>query len=48
MNAHEYGAGTGITGAVSGGEAGRMTMKPVFGGRRIADMLADKQLLRIC
>ncbi|MGO9173817.1 MAG: hydrogenase expression/formation protein HypE [Rhodomicrobium sp.] len=48
MRAHEHGAGACIIGQVSAGEPGRVTMKSVFGGRRIVDMLVGEQLPRIC
>ena len=37
-----------IVGRVSQGEAGRVVMRTVFGGRRIVDMLVGEQLPRIC
>ena len=37
-----------IIGRVHQGEAGRVTMRTVFGGRRIVDMLVGEQLPRIC
>jgi hydrogenase expression/formation protein HypE len=48
MRAHPLGRGAGIIGRVSQGEAGRVTMRTVFGGRRIVDMLVGEQLPRIC
>jgi hydrogenase expression/formation protein HypE len=48
MQAHPLGAGASIIGMVNEGEAGRVTMKTVFGGRRIVDMLVGEQLPRIC
>lgn len=48
MQAHPLGAGAGIIGKVSDGEAGRVTMRTEFGGRRIVDMLVGEQLPRIC
>jgi len=48
MQAHPLGAGSSIIGTVNEGEAGRVTMKTVFGGRRIVDMLVGEQLPRIC
>ena len=48
MQAHPLGAGSSIIGTVIEGEAGRVTMKTVFGGRRIVDMLVGEQLPRIC
>ena len=35
-------------GRVAAGEAGRVTMRTAFGGRRIVDMLVGEQLPRIC
>ena len=37
-----------IVGRVHAGEPGRVTMRTVFGGRRIVDMLVGEQLPRIC
>jgi hydrogenase expression/formation protein HypE len=48
MRAHPLGEGSHMIGRVSGGEAGRVTMRTVFGGRRIVDMLVGEQLPRIC
>jgi hydrogenase expression/formation protein HypE len=48
MHVHPLGAGSSIIGTVIEGEAGRVTMKTVFGGRRIVDMLVGEQLPRIC
>jgi hydrogenase expression/formation protein HypE len=48
MQAHALGARAAIIGRVSAGEAGRVTMRTVFGGRRIVDMLVGEQLPRIC
>lgn len=48
MKAHPLGAGAAIVGAVAEGQAGRVTMQTVFGGRRIVDMLVGEQLPRIC
>ncbi|ODR99406.1 hydrogenase expression/formation protein HypE [Methyloceanibacter methanicus] len=48
MQAHPLGAGTRIIGTVKDGEPGRVTMRTVFGGRRIVDMLVGEQLPRIC
>jgi hydrogenase expression/formation protein HypE len=48
MRAHPLGAAACAIGRVSGGEAGRVTMQTVFGGRRIVDMLVGEQLPRIC
>jgi hydrogenase expression/formation protein HypE len=48
MRAHPLGAGAAVVGCVHAGEAGRVTMRTVFGGRRIVDMLVGEQLPRIC
>jgi len=48
MRAHPLGEGAAIIGNVVEGEAGRVTMRTVFGGRRIVDMLVGEQLPRIC
>jgi hydrogenase expression/formation protein HypE len=48
MRAHPLGAGATDIGRVHQGEAGRVTMRTVFGGRRIVDMLVGEQLPRIC
>jgi hydrogenase expression/formation protein HypE len=48
MRGHLLGTGAGIIGRVNAGEAGRVTMRTVFGGRRIVDMLVGEQLPRIC
>ncbi|PPC80644.1 MAG: hydrogenase expression/formation protein HypE [Hyphomicrobium sp.] len=48
MRAHAYGAGAAAIGFVRCGEPGRVTMKTVFGGVRIVDMLVGEQLPRIC
>ena len=48
MRAHPLGKGSAIVGRVSQGEAGRVVMRTVFGGRRIVDMLVGEQLPRIC
>jgi hydrogenase expression/formation protein HypE len=48
MRAHPLGASACAIGRVSAGEAGRVTMQTVFGGRRIVDMLVGEQLPRIC
>ena len=48
MRAHPLGAGASIIGRVQDGEAGRVTMRTMFGGRRIVDMLVGDQLPRIC
>jgi hydrogenase expression/formation protein HypE len=48
MRAHPLGERSALVGRVSQGEAGRVTMRTVFGGRRIVDMLVGEQLPRIC
>ena len=48
MRAHPLGSRAGIVGRVTMGEAGRVTMRTVFGGWRIVDMLVGEQLPRIC
>jgi hydrogenase expression/formation protein HypE len=48
MRAHPLGLRAAIIGRVERGEAGRVTMRTVFGGRRIVDMLVGEQLPRIC
>jgi hydrogenase expression/formation protein HypE len=48
MQAHPFGRGAAVIGTVRTGEPGRVTMKTVFGGTRIVDMLVGEQLPRIC
>ena len=48
MRAHPLGGAASIIGRVTSGEPGRVTMRTVFGGRRIVDMLVGEQLPRIC
>ena len=48
LRAHPLGAGSSLIGRAGRGEAGRVTMQTVFGGRRIVDMLVGEQLPRIC
>jgi hydrogenase expression/formation protein HypE len=48
MRGHPLGAAACAIGRVNAGEAGRVTMQTVFGGRRIVDMLVGEQLPRIC
>jgi hydrogenase expression/formation protein HypE len=48
MRAHPLGRQAAIIGAVVAGEPGRVTMRTIFGGRRIVDMLVGEQLPRIC
>ena len=48
MRAHPLGAAAAVIGGVVAGEPGRVTMRTVFGGNRIVDMLVGEQLPRIC
>lgn len=48
MRAHPLGRQSAIIGNVVAGEPGRVTMRTIFGGRRIVDMLVGEQLPRIC
>ena len=48
MRAHPLGVGASIIGTAGQGAPGRVTMKSIFGGRRIVDMLVGEQLPRIC
>jgi hydrogenase expression/formation protein HypE len=48
MRAHPLGSAASAIGRVCQGEAGRVTMRTAFGGRRIVDMLVGEQLPRIC
>jgi hydrogenase expression/formation protein HypE len=48
LRSHPLGAEARAIGRVGEGEAGRVTMRTVFGGRRIVDMLVGEQLPRIC
>ena len=48
LRAHPYGTHAAVIGEVEGGEPGRVTMRTVFGGTRIVDMLVGEQLPRIC
>ena len=48
MRAHPLGVDAAMIGRVHDGLAGRVTMRTVFGGRRIVDMLVGEQLPRIC
>lgn len=48
MRAHPLGQGAALIGRALDGQAGRVTMQTVFGGRRIVDMLVGEQLPRIC
>lgn len=48
LRGHPLGEGAALIGHATQGEAGRVTMRTVFGGRRIVDMLVGEQLPRIC
>ncbi len=48
LGSHPLGCSASIIGRVTTGEAGRVTMRTVFGGTRIVDMLVGEQLPRIC
>lgn len=48
MRAHPLGERAAAIGRVAEGEPGRVTMRTVFGGNRIVDMLVGEQLPRIC
>ena len=48
MHHHPLGKGASIIGHIGAGEAGRVTMRTCFGGKRIVDMLVGDQLPRIC
>ena len=48
MRAHPLGRQSAVIGSVVAGEPGRVTMRTIFGGRRIVDMLVGEQLPRIC
>lgn len=48
MRMHPLGKGSAVIGRINQGEAGRVIMRTVFGGRRIVDMLVGEQLPRIC
>jgi hydrogenase expression/formation protein HypE len=48
MHSHPLGGRACVIGRVNTGEAGRVTMQTIFGGRRIVDMLVGDQLPRIC
>ncbi len=48
LRAHPYGRDARTIGHVIRGEAGRVTMRTIFGGSRIVDMLVGEQLPRIC
>lgn len=48
LRGHPLGEGACAIGRVVDDQPGRVTMKTVFGGRRIVDMLVGEQLPRIC
>jgi hydrogenase expression/formation protein HypE len=48
MRAHPLGVGATMVGRVVAGDVARVTMRTVFGGQRIVDMLIGEQLPRIC
>jgi hydrogenase expression/formation protein HypE len=48
LRAHPLGESSALIGHVGEGMPGRVTMRTVFGGRRIVDMLVGEQLPRIC
>jgi hydrogenase expression/formation protein HypE len=48
MRAHPLGSEAAVIGYCGTGQAGRVTMRTGFGGRRIVDMLVGEQLPRIC
>jgi hydrogenase expression/formation protein HypE len=48
LRAHPQGGSATVIGRVTAGEPGRVTMRTVFGGERIVDMLVGEQLPRIC
>jgi hydrogenase expression/formation protein HypE len=48
MATHPFGRSATAIGEVTTGEPGRVTMRTVFGGMRIVDMLVGEQLPRIC
>lgn len=48
MRSHPFGTGAAAIGEIHSGEPGRVTMRTVFGGTRIVDMLVGEQLPRIC
>jgi hydrogenase expression/formation protein HypE len=48
MARHPLGTGSVAIGEVTGGRAGRVTMRTLLGGHRIVDMLIGEQLPRIC
>jgi hydrogenase expression/formation protein HypE len=48
MRAHPLGLGATVVGRIVAGDVARVTMRTVFGGQRIVDMLIGEQLPRIC
>jgi hydrogenase expression/formation protein HypE len=48
LRAHPLGQSASIIGRIHDSEPGRVTMRTVFGGKRIVDMLVGEQLPRIC
>lgn len=48
MRQHPAGTQATVIGKVSDGPAGRVTMRTLFGGTRLVDMLVGEQLPRIC
>jgi hydrogenase expression/formation protein HypE len=48
MRSHPLGAHAAVIGRVGSENKGRVTMRTIFGGRRIVDMLVGEQLPRIC
>jgi hydrogenase expression/formation protein HypE len=48
MRARPEGTGAVAIGRVMEGRAGQVTMRTLFGGARIVDMLVGEQLPRIC
>ena len=48
LRGHPLGHSSSVIGRVTSGEPGRVTMRTVFGGSRIVDMLIGEQLPRIC
>ncbi|HTQ34141.1 MAG TPA: hydrogenase expression/formation protein HypE [Stellaceae bacterium] len=48
LRAHPFGAAAAVIGRICDGEPGRVTMRTVFGGSRIVDVLVGEQMPRIC
>ena len=48
LQKHPLGRDAADIGTVERGAPGRVTMRTVFGGKRIVDMLVGEQLPRIC